>query len=315
MVRGDAAQPRCSALGSALEVREVTEEPTSFADALALLARDRTHGATWLAARAALAVAMAVAEERRAADPLAVARRAARRVAALRPSMVALGNAAAELCQRLAAAADPRAAAVQLAAELADELAQAADALATQARPLAQGVVLTHSLSGSVLAVLRVAQPASVIVTESRPLCEGRATATALAAAGLPVVLITEAQVAVHVREAVCAILGADALLPDGSCVNKVGSTLVALAAREAGRPVYVASDLLKSCAAPPPDEEDPPGQVWEAPPAGIVVRNIVFERVPPHLITAYVTPDGVRTPAELGALVAARVARWAWVR
>lgn len=175
--------------------------------------------------------------------------------------------------------------------------------------------MLTHSLSGSVLAALRAAGPAGVVLTEARPLCEGRAMAAALAAAGVPVVLITEAQLVLHVDEVSCALLGADALLSDGSFVNKVGSALVALAARDAGRPVYVVSDLLKSCAAPPPYEEDPPSQVWEAPPAGIVVRNVAFERVPPHLVTAYITPAGVHGPAEMAARVAERAARWAWVR
>ncbi|MBI2321444.1 MAG: hypothetical protein HYU88_04975 [Chloroflexi bacterium] len=229
--------------------------------------------------------------------------------------MVALGNAAAELCLRLAAAAEPRAEAARLAAEVGEELARGANVLAEQARPFVRGVVLTYSLSGSVLAALRAAGPAGVVLTEARPLCEGRTMAAALAAAGVPVVLITEAQLALYVAEVSCALLGADALLPDGSFVNKVGSALVALAARDAGRPVYVVSDLLKACAAPPPYEEDPPSQVWEAPRAGIVVRNVAFERVPPHLVTAYITPAGVHVPAEMAARVAERAARWAWVR
>jgi translation initiation factor 2B subunit (eIF-2B alpha/beta/delta family) len=228
--------------------------------------------------------------------------------------MVSIGNAAAELCVRLATTPEPTAA-PGLAAALVAELAAATDAIARQARPLLRGIGLTHSFSGTVLAALRAARPAATIVTEARPLCEGRALAAALAATGIPTTLITDAQAARFAAEAAFVVLGADALLPDGSFVNKVGSALVALAAREADRPLYIACDLLKACAASPHYEEDPPGQVWRQPPTGVAVRNVAFERVPAHLVTAYITPDGPVAPPALGALVAERVARWSWLR
>lgn len=289
--------------------------PASFAAVKELIASDRTHGATWLACRAVEGVALAVSAHGPEVDPLTVARQAAREIAVLRPSMVAIGNAAAELAVRLAAVPQPRAAAPGLATALVAEIEQTTDAIARTAAPLLHGVGLTHSFSGTVLAALRAARPEGVVVTEARPLCEGRVMATALAQVGLPSILITDAQAALHVPTVAFAVLGADAILPDGSFVNKVGSTLVALAAREAGRPVYVLCDLLKASAAPPRFEEDPPDQVWSTPPAGVLVRNIAFERVPAHLVTAYITPDGPIAPSNLTTPLSERVARWSWVR
>jgi hypothetical protein len=85
----------------------------------------------------------------------------------------------------------------------------------------------------------------SVIVCESRPLCEGVAMAQRLAAAGLHVALITDAQAGVFVEEADVVLLGADAVTPAG-VVNKVGSKLLALAAKAAGVPVVAVTDSLK---------------------------------------------------------------------
>lgn len=85
----------------------------------------------------------------------------------------------------------------------------------------------------------------SVIVCESRPLCEGVAMAQRLAAAGLQVTAITDAQAGVFVEEADVVLLGADAVTPAG-VVNKVGSKLLALAAKAASVPVVAVTDSLK---------------------------------------------------------------------
>jgi translation initiation factor 2B subunit (eIF-2B alpha/beta/delta family) len=85
----------------------------------------------------------------------------------------------------------------------------------------------------------------SVIVCESRPLCEGVAMARRLAAAGIDVTLITDAQAGVFVEQSDVVLLGADAVTPDG-IVNKVGSRLLALAARAAGVPVVAVTECLK---------------------------------------------------------------------
>jgi len=59
------------------------------------------------------------------------------------------------------------------------------------------------------------------------------------------VTLITDAQAAVFAGSVDLVLLGADALTEVGA-VNKVGSRLIALAAREAGAPVYACCDSGK---------------------------------------------------------------------
>jgi translation initiation factor 2B subunit (eIF-2B alpha/beta/delta family) len=66
-----------------------------------------------------------------------------------------------------------------------------------------------------------------------------------LAAAGINVTLITDAQAGVFVEQADVVLLGADAVTPDG-VVNKVGSRLLALAAKAAGVPVVAVTECLK---------------------------------------------------------------------
>jgi translation initiation factor 2B subunit (eIF-2B alpha/beta/delta family) len=85
----------------------------------------------------------------------------------------------------------------------------------------------------------------SVIVCESRPLNEGIVMAQRLAAAGVDVTLITDAQASVFIEESDLVLLGADAVTPAG-VVNKVGSKLLALAAKAAGVPVVAVTDSLK---------------------------------------------------------------------
>jgi translation initiation factor 2B subunit (eIF-2B alpha/beta/delta family) len=115
--------------------------------------------------------------------------------------------------------------------------------------------MLTTSYSSTLLAAVSEASAAlseaggalgGVVVCEARPLCEGAAFAAALASAGVPsVTVITDAQAGLFVGAADLVLLGADALGP-GGVVNKAGSRLLALAAREAGVPVYVCCDSGK---------------------------------------------------------------------
>jgi translation initiation factor 2B subunit (eIF-2B alpha/beta/delta family) len=110
--------------------------------------------------------------------------------------------------------------------------------------------VMTTSYSSTVLVALAAAAAdgrlGAVVCCESRPLCEGVALARALAAAGArDVTVITDAQAAAFLGSVDLVLLGADALSEAGA-VNKVGSRLIALAAREEGVPVYACCDSGK---------------------------------------------------------------------
>jgi translation initiation factor 2B subunit (eIF-2B alpha/beta/delta family) len=161
-------------------------------------------------------------------------------------------------------------------------------------------------------AAARARQIARVVVAEGRPGMEGRVVARALAEEGVEVVLVVDAALGLHAREADLALVGADAALADGGLVNKVGTRLLALACERAGTPLYAATDRFKvSGGTTLPLEEKPSAEVWPDPPPGVGVRNIYFDRTEAALVTGYATDAGLLAPAALAPL-AAEHARWA---
>ena len=123
--------------------------------------------------------------------------------------------------------------------------------------------ILTHSISSTVLEVLRRLPPArtEVIVTESRPGREGWELGATLAAQGLSVSYITDAQGGLFTNQADAVLVGADALLADGTLVNKAGTYLLALAAKDQNVPF---GSARRASSAPPllptpsPSRSDP---------------------------------------------------------
>jgi translation initiation factor 2B subunit (eIF-2B alpha/beta/delta family) len=191
-----------------------------------------------------------------------------------------------------------------------DALRTNLDRIAEHAEPLiANGaVVVTHSRSSTVLAALRRAKRAGrlfdVVVAESRPNLEGRTLARELSEDQIPVRLVVDALLATAVEGADRVLVGADALT-SRSIVNKVGTKLLALAARETQVPVTVLAESTKAWV----KRLDPvlglltsrprePKEVWEGAPYGIEVVNLYFEPVPVDLVTEVVDEDGVHQAA-----------------
>ncbi|KAI3434851.1 hypothetical protein D9Q98_002905 [Chlorella vulgaris] len=182
--------------------------------------------------------------------------------------------------------------------------------------------VMTLSYSSSVLAALKAfaaqGRKLHVTVCESRPLCEGVQLAGVLAGAGIQCTLITDAQAAVFIDRCQAVLVGADAVTPTAA-VNKVGTCLLALAARHFGVPVYALADSGKlspgplealahpGLAAPQQEEEEKAaGEVtvaWNQAAPGVAVRNVYFEPTPLELVTALITESG---KLERGAIAAA---------
>jgi translation initiation factor 2B subunit (eIF-2B alpha/beta/delta family) len=280
------------------------------------IARDRERGASLLA----LDAMDALASGARAAGSLAEAVELARALRSARPSMPvianlvnlamtdALGGSASEVLTRV-----PRTA---LAAR--ERALEARGAAAKQAASLARGVVLTHSACETVAKTLRAAARAGVlsrvVVAEGRPGMEGRQVARSLAAEGVDVVLVVDAALGLHAREADAALVGADAVLPDGALVNKVGTRLLALACERAGTPLFAACDRFKvSPAATLPLEEKSPEEVWPDAPRGVGVRNIYFDRTEASLVRAFATDAGELAPREVGRLAEEHAGWAAW--
>ncbi len=179
-------------------------------------------------------------------------------------------------------------------------LGEAADHAATLIHD--DSVVITHSFSSTVREVFNQArnrrqQPARVIVSESRPGMEGREQARFLAGMGIQVTYITDAELGLFSGKATLALVGADTVLADGSVVNKVGTYLLALAARDHGIPFYACCESFKHVPfhAGSFELDEMPGAELDAPRhANISARNVFFDITPARLVTGWVTETGV---------------------
>ena len=276
---------------------------------------DRNHGSASLSVRAleVLRDEAAVAVER-GGDWRALAA-TGRALRDARPAMPVVAN---RVNRAMAAASDERTpAAVESAA--ADGLDRALTADADAAARAAEAVpdrVATLSRSGTVLSALARADPGFVLVAESRPGREGVAMAEAVAAeTGTEVLLATDAAMADRLAETgvEAVVVGADAVRPDGSVVNKVGTRGVAAAAASEGLPCYVVAASDKVATEDTLDREPrDPAEVYDGD-ADVTATNPTFGVTPASLVTAVVTETGRLDGEAVRALAAAHRKRAAW--
>lgn len=169
-------------------------------------------------------------------------------------------------------------------------------------------VVSIHSFSESLLNVLQRAaeryKNITILLTESRPLRESRHLVQALADTPAKMKLYSDAGMAIAAKDADFALVGADAILSDGSFANKTGSLPLALIARHFNIPYYVAGELSKVHLGAPDEvkmEVRPEVELvddWDMYVNGRVeVWNQFFEITPADFVKGYVTEVGVLTP------------------
>jgi ribose 1,5-bisphosphate isomerase len=266
------------------------------------LAQDRQMGAGTLARAAAgeliKLVQLTAAEPwDEAIGPLCAA---AERLRWARPSMAAPVNLLADATRTLEQADGAHTAIDQISRLMAQsEEAETQVSIQAAARLTPGSTIMTISYSGTVLRTLlrAVSKVARVYVCEGRPLMEGRQLAERLHAAGMAVTLLTDAQAFVTMPQVDTVLLGADAVLPDGSAVNKVGSVLLALAARQCQKQVWVAAERLKLIRGETPLpvalESQPAAEVWAEAPDGLEIANVYFEIVPAELIDEVISEEG----------------------
>ncbi|MFB6126136.1 MAG: NUDIX domain-containing protein [Halolamina sp.] len=234
----------------------------------ATVAADERHGAAYLSVRtlealrdgaAAVAAGGGADDEHALADLVADLRTA-------RPGMAAPRNRLHRVLAEVDPAAD-RERLVERAHEAVDAALTADAAAGTAAADALPERVATLSYSETVRAALRAAAPAEVVVAESCPGGEGVDLARALRADGLDATLVPDAALA-HVLgtgRVDAAVVGADAVGPDGRVVNKVGTRGLALACDAADRPLYVVAAGDKVAPAPASDWEPALGDRSEA--------------------------------------------------
>jgi len=164
--------------------------------------------------------------------------------------------------------------------------------------------VLTHCHSSTVEEIFKKAKKkiAMVYCTETRPRFQGRITAANLAKAGLPVTMIVDSAVDRFMHPIDKVFVGCDAVLNDGSVVNKIGTAHVAQSAKRHHNPFFVCTS--SHCFDPATYfgfeekiEERDPNEVWENPPKKVKIRNPAFDVVDAFYVQAIITEMGVFDP------------------
>ena len=314
---------------TALPERELMLDLETTADLAEAIRALRIRGAPALGIAGAMGVAQAAARSRvaTAAGVVREVERAARELAATRPTAVNLAWA----IERVVRVARERSADVdrdklvvlleEEALRIAQEDEDACLAMAHHAQRFIprDATVMTHCNTGflctggygTALGAIRLAheegKQISVVATETRPLLQGaRLTAWELARLGVPHTLIADGAAAgLIARGEVAAILdGADRIAANGDVANKVGTFALALAAKDAGVPFVVVAptstiDHGVTSGSDIPIEEREPTEVvtvlgTPTAPAGTQARNPAFDVTPARLVTAIVTERGV---------------------
>jgi methylthioribose-1-phosphate isomerase len=288
----------------------------------------RVRGAPLIGIAAAMGVTLAA---RGGTPSLESVCAASRQLGATRPTAVNLHWALARMERRAAEA-------VERGEDLAGALRAEADAIWDEDRAMCarigelgaelvggDALVLTHCNAGAlatggigtalapVYTLHRAGKRVAVVADETRPLLQGsRLTAWELSRAGVPVTVITDNMAASRLRrgDVTCVLVGADRVAANGDVANKIGTYGLALAARAAGVPFYVAVptstvDLATPTGGAIPIEERAADEVsgWRghrAAPRDVPVWNPAFDVTPAELVTAIITDRGVFAPADV---------------
>jgi ribose 1,5-bisphosphate isomerase len=269
---------------------------------------DREHGSRWLV-RETILLLRDLAQQLQQSSLTKEAQtqqllKVARELAQMRPAMAALSS----VVGRIVAPDPEPGPVIQMARQVLQEFDTATELITRAAQPYLHGRLLTCSISGTVLPVLKALhqQIEHVVVTEGRPRYEGRETARLLAEQGLSVTLITDAQAAIFLPLCDAVVVGADSILAQGELLNKSGTALLAWAAQGYHRPFYVLCESLKISGQnwlPPSSalleqtfpllEEKEPEEVLEEPLSAVRVRNFYFDCTPYSLLTHILTEKG----------------------
>jgi translation initiation factor 2B subunit (eIF-2B alpha/beta/delta family) len=92
-------------------------------------------------------------------------------------------------------------------------------------------------------------------------------------------------------------MIGCDAILSDGSAINKIGSGMFAEIAHIHGIPVYVVADSWKFSSRAVKIEQRNFKEIWRNAPKRVRVKNPAFEIVEAKYIKAIVSELGILKP------------------
>uniref|UniRef100_A0A8C9DEE3 Translation initiation factor eIF2B subunit delta n=1 Tax=Prolemur simus TaxID=1328070 RepID=A0A8C9DEE3_PROSS len=175
-------------------------------------------------------------------------------------------------------------------------------------------VILVYGCSSLVSRILQEAWTGGrkfrVVVVDSRPRLEGRHTLRSLVHAGVPASYLLIPAASYVLPEVSKVLLGAHALLANGSVMSRVGTAQLALVARAHNVPVLVCCETYKFCERVQTDafvsnELDDPDDLqcergehvalanWQNHPS-LRLLNLVYDVTPPELVDLVITELGM---------------------
>ncbi|MFW5937632.1 MAG: ribose 1,5-bisphosphate isomerase [Halanaeroarchaeum sp.] len=278
------------------------------------------------AAAAALAVQARESDAETAAAFRDQLEAAARHLRETRPTAVSLPNALRSVLTGMAgdSVEELRERTIERVETFRVELDQAQDRLGrVGANRLRDGdVVMTHCHSTDALACIQHAleqgKHVEAIVKETRPRKQGHITARQLREWDVPVTMIVDNAARRYLSEADQVLVGADSIAADGSVINKIGTSGLAVNARDRGVSVTVAAQTMKlhpetltghtveietrdEAEVLPADER---AEITAPDDEGFVVDNPAFDVTPPRYVDAIVTERGQFPPESIVTLM-----------
>ncbi len=169
--------------------------------------------------------------------------------------------------------------------------------------------LLTHCHSSEAIAMIKglknKGKNLSVIVTQTDPLEQGIKTAKELSGQKIPTTLIIDSAVGHFINDIDAFVFGTDAIRKEG-IVNKIGTKLYAIAAKENKKPVYIVGNNLKLDRRREFEmEQRSPNEIKRELSRpydlrGIVIKNPAFDITPWKYVTRVITEEGVFTPSQI---------------
>ncbi|MEF8771884.1 ribose 1,5-bisphosphate isomerase [Halodesulfurarchaeum sp.] len=178
-------------------------------------------------------------------------------------------------------------------------------------------VIMTHCHSTDALATVEHAvsdgKHIEAFVKETRPRNQGQITASQLRDMGVPVTMIVDSAAHRYLNDVDHVLVGADSIAADGSVINKIGTSGLAVNARDRGTPIVVAAQTLKlhpgtltghtveieMRAETEVISADDRADIGE-----ITVENPAFDVTPPRHIDAIITERGQFPPESIVSLM-----------
>ena len=305
-----------------------TEPAPAVGDTAESIATMEIRGAATIASAAAEALAeqaeAAAEADATATDPAAFRasmRAAARTLRETRPTAVSLPNALRYVLQRMEGDSVDRLrrSVVDASEAFVRQLDRAQEDLGrVGANRLADGdTVMTHCHSTDALACIEAAveqgKSISAVVKETRPRQQGHITAEQLRDAGVPVTLIVDSAARRYLDEVDHVVVGADSIAADGGVINKIGTSGLAVNARERGVPIMTAAQTIKlhpetltghTVEIEMRDEDEVIDDDARESIGDVAVENPAFDVTPPRYMDAIVTEQGQFPPESIVTLM-----------